>query len=698
MSVDIKEYTSDNLPILDNGTFGLCTDTSELYIGINGKNVLINSNTRGMQGLRGPEGPCGPQGIEGMEGIIGPTGPTGKDGQRGVTGNTGPTGPAGPKGPQGKPLIILGDFDDANDLPLVNNDGDAYTVKGRLYTWSDELNDWAVSVVIGTGLTMHVDTQFQRLTHRIFYPNQLIIPDYKIGDIVELYLNGTERLSGYSINSTGIVVFEDVFSLNPGEYVESVSLRVVNGDTDGFDIKTIKGPTGPQGPIGPTGPSGPAGPQGESLKIYGNITSLDQLPDNPITGQAYYMDSKVYIWNGDLGEWICIDSFKGPTGPAGPAGANGATGPTGPTGAMGVMGPTGPTGDTGQLVRRTYRITPNEDGRFEIPEYSESDIMTVYLDGTTRTVDYTFDEVNKIITLTEVDPNIPSGVVIIDDVDFIDVELFHIQDGITPSIDLTTIKGPTGPTGPTGDTGQLVRRNYKILPNEDGKFVIPDYSESDIMSVYLNGTTRTFDYVFDETTKIITLIELDTDIPTGVIIDDVDFIYVELFHIQDGITPSIDLTTIKGPTGPTGPTGATGATGATGPKGDTGQLVRRTYRLTANGDGGFEVPEYSESDIMTVYLNGTTRAIDYVFDETTKIITLAQADPTIPSGVVIDNIEFIDVELFHIQDGITPSIDLNTINIYPVTVDSLQLRGDDGNVYKLQVVGGSLVSTLVTSG
>ena len=587
MSVDIKEYTSDNLPILDNGTFGLCTDTSELYIGINGKNVLINSNTRGMQGLRGPEGPCGPQGIEGMEGIIGPTGPTGKDGQRGVTGNTGPTGPAGPKGPQGKPLIILGDFDDANDLPLVNNDGDAYTVKGRLYTWSDELNDWAVSVVIGTGLTMHVDTQFQRLTHRIFYPNQLIIPDYKIGDIVELYLNGTERLSGYSINSTGIVVFEDVFSLNPGEYVESVSLRVVNGDADGFDIKTIKGPTGPQGLIGPTGPSGPAGPQGESLKIYGNITSLDQLPDNPITGQAYYMDSKVYIWNGDLGEWICIDSFKGPTGPAGPAGANGATGPTGPTGAMGVMGPTGPTGDTGQLVRRTYRITPNEDGRFEIPEYSESDIMTVYLDGTTRTVDYTFDEVNKIITLTEVDPNIPSGVIIIDDVDFIDVELFHIQDGITPSIDLTTIKGPTGPTGPTG---------------------------------------------------------------------------------------------------------------ATGPKGDPGQLVRRTYRISANGDGGFEVPEYSESDIMTVYLNGTTRAIDYVFDETTKIITLAQADPTIPSGVVIDNIEFIDVELFHIQDGTTPSIDLNTINIYPVTVDSLQLRGDDGNVYKLQVVGGSLVSTLVTSG
>ena len=572
MSVDIKEYTSDNLPILDNGTFGLCTDTSELYIGINGKNVLINSNTRGMQGLRGPEGPCGPQGIEGMEGIIGPTGPTGKDGQRGVTGNTGPTGPAGPKGPQGKPLIILGDFDDANDLPLVNNDGDAYTVKGRLYTWSDELNDWAVSVVIGTGLTMHVDTQFQRLTHRIFYPNQLIIPDYKIGDIVELYLNGTERLSGYSINSTGIVVFEDVFSLNPGEYVESVSLRVVNGDADGFDIKTIKGPTGPQGPMGPTGPSGPAGPQGESLKIYGNITSLDQLPDNPITGQAYYMDSKVYIWNGDLGEWICIDSFKGPTGPAGPAGANGATGPTGPTGAMGVIGPTGPTGDTGQLVRRTYRITPNEDGRFEIPEYSESDIMTVYLDGTTRTVDYTFDEVNKIITLTEVDPNIPSGVIIIDDVDFIDVELFRIQDGITPSIDLNTIKGPTG---------QLVRRTYKILPNEDGKFVIPDYSESDIMSVYLNGTTR---------------------------------------------------------------------------------------------------------------------AIDYVFDETTKIITLAQADPTIPSGVVIDNIEFIDVELFHIQDGTTPSIDLNTINIYPVTVDSLQLRGDDGNVYKLQVVGGSLVSTLVTSG
>ena len=344
MGVDIKEYTSDNLPILDNGTFGLCTDTSELYIGINGKNVLINSNTRGMQGLRGPEGPCGPQGIEGIEGVIGPTGPTGKDGQRGVTGNTGPTGPAGPKGPQGKPLIILGEYENVDDLPLVNNDGDAYTVNGRLYTWSDDLNDWAVSLVIGTGLTMHVDTQFQRLSHRIAYPNQIIIPDYKIGDIVELYLNGTERLSGYSINSTGIVVFENAFSLSPGQYIESVSMRIVNGTGEGFDIRTIQGPTGPQGP----------------------------------------------------------------------------------------------KGDPGQLVRRTYRISPNEDGGFTVPDYSESDIMNVYLNGTTRTIDYVFDEINKIITLTEVEPNIPSGVVI-DDVDFIDVELYCIQDGTTPSIDLNTI-------------------------------------------------------------------------------------------------------------------------------------------------------------------------------------------------------------------------------------------------------------------
>ena len=368
MGVDIKEYTSNNLPILDNGTFGLCTDTSELYIGINGKNVLINSNTRGLQGLRGPEGPCGPQGIEGLEGIVGPTGPTGKDGQRGVTGNTGPTGPAGPKGPQGKPLIILGEYENVDDLPLVNNDGDAYTVKGRLYTWSDDLNDWAVSLVIGTGLTMHVDTQFQRLSYLITYPNQIIIPDYKTGDIVELYLNGTERLSGYSINSAGIVIFDNVFSLKPGQYVESVSLRIVNGTSDGFDIRTVYGPTGPQGPIGPVGP----------------------------------------------------------------------TGPTGANGAVGTTGPTGPKGDTGQLVRRTYRISPNEDGGFMIPDYSESDIMSVYLNGTSRTIDYVFDKTTKIITLTEVDQNIPSGV-IIDDVDFIDVELFHIQDGITPAIDLNTI-------------------------------------------------------------------------------------------------------------------------------------------------------------------------------------------------------------------------------------------------------------------
>ena len=365
MSVDIKEYTSNNLPILDNGTFGLCTDTSELYIGINGKNVLINSNTRGMQGLRGPEGPCGPQGMEGSEGVIGPTGPTGKDGQRGATGNTGPTGPEGPKGPQGKPLIILGEYENADDLPLVNNDGDAYTVKGRLYTWSDDLNDWAVSLVIGTGLTMHVDTQFQRLSHRIAYPNQIIIPDYKTGDIVELYLNGTERLSGYSINSAGIVIFENVFSLKPGQYVDSVSMRIVNGTSNGFDIRTIHGPTGPQGP----------------------------------------------------------------------------------------------KGDTGQLVRRTYRITQSEDGKFIIPDYSELDIMSVYLNGIIRTVDYVFDEQSKTLTLKEVDSNIQSGVVL-DDVDFIDVELYCIQDGTTPPIDLDINSVVADSLHLRGDDGNIYKLHF----------------------------------------------------------------------------------------------------------------------------------------------------------------------------------------------------------------------------------------------
>ena len=459
MGVDIKEYTSSNLPILDNGTFGLCTDTSELYIGINGKNVLINANTRGMQGLRGPEGPYGPQGIEGPEGATGPTGPTGKDGKRGATGNTGPTGPEGPKGPQGRPLIILAEYDDVDDLPLTNNDGDAYTVNGRLYTWSDELNDWAVSVVIGTGLTLQVDTQFQRLINRIVYPNQIVVPDYMVGDMVELYLNGSERLTGYSINNLGVVAFDDLFLLQPGQFIESVSIRIVNGSNDGFDIRTIQGPTGPQGP------RGEAGPQGESLKIYGTITSLDELPDNPITGQAYYMDSYVYVWNEDVGEWICVESFRGDVGPQGPTGATGATGPQGERGyngypgVTGATGATGPKGDSGQLVRRTYRITPNGQKEFKIPEYNKSDIMSVFINGTTRTTDYVFDENSKTLKLNEIDSDISSGVVI-DDADFIDVELYCIQDGTTPSIDLNINSMVADSLHLRGDDGNIYKLHF----------------------------------------------------------------------------------------------------------------------------------------------------------------------------------------------------------------------------------------------
>ncbi|MGA3598574.1 tail fiber protein [Lysinibacillus agricola] len=51
-------------------------------------------------------------------------------------------GDRGEKGDTGAALSILGRLTDVSQLPPVGNAGDAYTVNGDLYVWSENLNEW----------------------------------------------------------------------------------------------------------------------------------------------------------------------------------------------------------------------------------------------------------------------------------------------------------------------------------------------------------------------------------------------------------------------------------------------------------------------------------------------------------------------------------------------------------------------------
>jgi hypothetical protein len=127
----------------------------------------------------------------------------------------------------------------------------------------------------------------------------------------------------------------------------------------GSDFNTVAtaapvGPTGPLGPSGPAGPQGVRGPDGSGVRVLGTYATLELLQADNSTGNvgdAYVVDTDIYIWSDLNQEWFNAGPFvAGPTGATGPTGAGetGATGPTGPTGPSdGPTGPTGPEGPTG---------------------------------------------------------------------------------------------------------------------------------------------------------------------------------------------------------------------------------------------------------------------------------------------------------------------------------------------------------------
>jgi hypothetical protein len=180
--------------------------------------------------------------------------------------------------------------------------------------------------------------------------------------------------AAYEVEGRANVVYQPLAPGTPqvgdiwvNSITQDVSLYTGSGF---FVISTVapQGPTGPAGTFGPEGPTGPTGPQGSGVAVLGTYASLELLTaDNPIgnIGDAYVVDTDLYIWSDLNEEWVNVGPFVGPTGPTGstgpvgpevtgPTGPIGPTGPeggpTGPTGPQGEEGPTGPTGPTGASV------------------------------------------------------------------------------------------------------------------------------------------------------------------------------------------------------------------------------------------------------------------------------------------------------------------------------------------------------------
>ncbi len=124
-----------------------------------------------------------------------------------------------------------------------------------------------------------------------------------------------------------------------------------NGLEHILDFIIPKGKDGEKGEIGATGPAG------TSVNILGSFQSVAELEENHPTGNSgdgYLIDSNLYVWSDEDGNWIDVGPIRGPEGVQGPEGEPGPQGEQGPKGDKGeqgepgIQGPKGDKGDPGE--------------------------------------------------------------------------------------------------------------------------------------------------------------------------------------------------------------------------------------------------------------------------------------------------------------------------------------------------------------
>ena len=335
----VKRCLSMELPdTLNDGEFILCTDTQEIYIGINGIPVNITKELKG------------------------------------ATGSIGPTGPTGATGPRGKGINLIGYADKESQLPLEGEENDLYLVDGCLYTWNDGewLNKGSVRGDMGpTGPTgPSGPTGDQGFSLRIdgVLQNESQLPKLPVPG--SCYFIG-EYLYSYDYVHKRWVKTQRIIA--PTGPTGPTGPKGATGPTGPKGATGPTGPTGPKGATGATGPIGPTGPKGATgatgstgpkgdvgsiANVVSHFESIAELPVPPVhANDAYFIDGYLYTWDMYEHRWNCVAYLRGPKGSQGIRGKEGPKGPTGEKGAIGPKGITGTKGDTGP--RGPRGVSPN---------------------------------------------------------------------------------------------------------------------------------------------------------------------------------------------------------------------------------------------------------------------------------------------------------------------------------------------------
>ncbi|MCI8589691.1 MAG: BppU family phage baseplate upper protein, partial [Clostridiales bacterium] len=137
--------------------------------------------------------------------------------------------------------------------------------------------------------------------------------------------------------------------------------------------KGEQGPKGERGEIGPQGEMGPQGPKGndgQGLVILGSYSDAETLMTEHGEGEAgdaYLVNSDLYIWSETEKSWKNTGSIRGPQGEQG---LQGEQGPQGPKGEQGDPGPAGAPGQNFTVTTVTSLPTVGEENKLYIKKVS----------------------------------------------------------------------------------------------------------------------------------------------------------------------------------------------------------------------------------------------------------------------------------------------------------------------------------------
>ncbi len=266
----------------------------------------------------------------------GPTGPTGPQGE------TGPTGPQGEQGPAGTSVVILGSFDNYQELiehHPTGRIGASFLVGDDLYVWSDENDVWDnVGHIRGPQGVMGPqgvkgDTGLQG-------PEGPQGPQGLKGDKGDQGEPGPQGEPGIpgEVGPQG-----EVGPMGPQGPKGDSGEKGDPGPTGWRGEKGEVGPTGPKGDKGDKGEPGPKGDKGETGA--GETISLGVVATGDASTFAKIVDHQDGL--NHKFDFVIPRGINGNDGPQGEPGPAGPMGPQGPKGDIGPVGPEGPRGEQG---------------------------------------------------------------------------------------------------------------------------------------------------------------------------------------------------------------------------------------------------------------------------------------------------------------------------------------------------------------